>query len=170
VARSKNGRQHFKHFRNSHPDNCVFHNQGRPQTRHTAAKVLLCTLFREALNRRVPTPLFRFDTPNGSQFVLPFFTATRVVNEWTCPLTPRRADLALLDSDGRPALLIEVWHTNAVNRDKRQDLTPYWWIEVDANQVLSDSTVLQVRAHDNLPEVLALAWQQFKLFDSVAID
>jgi hypothetical protein len=40
----------------------------------------------------------------------------------------------------------------------------------DANQVLSDSTVLQVRAHDNLPEVLALAWQQLKLFDSIAVD
>jgi hypothetical protein len=113
----------------------------------------------------MPMPLLQFDTPNGTQFVLPFFTANRVVNEWTCPGGNRRADLAVLDAEGRPALLIEVWHTSAVIREKQQDLMNYCWIEVEAGQVLLDPSVLKVRNHGNLPCALALAWEQFKLFD-----
>lgn len=73
-------------------------------------------------------------------------------------------DLALLDRCGQPILLVEVWHTHAVDSDKRRDLTPYWWIEVEANQVLSETDTLNIRSHDNLPAQLALAWEQFELF------
>ncbi len=57
-----------------------------------------------------------------------------------------------------------VCHTHAVDLEKRMDLSPYWWIEVEASQVLADPTALSVRNHGNLPDALALAWEQFQLF------
>ena len=109
-------------------------------------------------------PLMVFNTPVGAKDVLPFIQAKEVVMAWQCPLSGRRVDLALLDEVGCPVLLVEVWHTHAVDGDKRRDLLPYWWIEVEANQVLADTDVLIVRNHDNLPTQLALAWEQFELF------
>lgn len=164
VARSKRGRQHFKHFRNSSAEGCTFHSLEKPQTRHQAAQLLLHILLSEALKRRIPMPLFVFNTPAGIRTVLPFIPISTVVMEWQCPLTERRADLAILDAANEPVLLIEVFHTHAVDIEKRQDLSPYWWIEVEANQVLADPSQLMIRNHDNLPEALALLWQQFELF------
>lgn len=57
-----------------------------------------------------------------------------------------------------------VWHTHRVDGDKRSDLTAYWWIEVEANDVLADADKLHICNHDNLPPKLALAWEQFELF------
>lgn len=162
VARSKQGRQHFRHFRNGHSEGCVFHDLAKGK--HEAAQRVLATLFAEALRRRTPMPLMVFNTPEGVQTVLPFIQAHEVVMEWRCPMTGRRVDLALLDQSGLPVLLVEVWHTHAVDGEKRNDLTSYWWIEVEANDVLADTDKLLVRNHDNLPPQLALAWEQFELF------
>jgi hypothetical protein len=65
---------------------------------------------------------------------------------------------------GRALLLVEVWHTHAVDHEKHQDLSPYWWIEVEASRVLADPTALIVRNHGNLPDALAMAWEQLQLF------
>lgn len=162
VARSKQGRQHFRHFRNRHAEGCAFHDQVKG--RHQAAQQVLMTLFAEALRRRTPMPLMVFNTPVGIKMVLPFVQARDVVMEWVCPISGRRVDVALLDADGNPVLLVEVWHTHAVDIEKGKDLGPYWWIEVEANQVLAESDVLIIRNHDNLPAPLALAWEQFQLF------
>lgn len=162
VARSKQGRQHFRHFRNAHAAGCAFHDLAKGK--HEAAQRVLATLFAEALRRRTPMPLMIFNTPAGVRTVLPFVQAHEVVMEWRCPLSGRRVDLALLDQYGQPVLLIEVWHTHAVDGDKRSDLTSYWWIEVEANDVLADTDKLYIRNHDNLPPQLALAWEQFELF------
>lgn len=164
VARSRQGRQHFKHFRNSHAEDCVFNGLGKAQTRHQAAQRVLMTLITEALKQRTPMPLLIFNTPAGLRTVLPFIRAHEVVMEWVCPMSGRRIDLAILDADGAPVLLIEVWHTHAVDFEKRKNLSPYWWIEVEANQVLADTNSLIVLNHDNLPDELALAWQQYELF------
>jgi hypothetical protein len=51
-----------------------------------------------------------------------------------------------------------------VELERRIDLSPYWWIEVEARRVLADPTALIVRNHANLPEALTWAWEQFKLF------
>ena len=75
-------------------------------------------------------PMFVFDTANGRREVLPFISAAQVVTEWECPISKRKADVALLDDEGRAVLLVEVWHTHAVDLEKRMDLSPYWWIEV----------------------------------------
>lgn len=163
VARSKYGRQHFRHYRDSHAEGCCFHRMKSSDDRHRAAQELLRTLFAAALERRMPMPILAFDTANGRRDVLPFITATRVVMEWECPVTGRRADVALLDDSQLAVLLVEVWHTHAVDQGKRQDLSPYWWIEVEAKQVLADPTKLMVRNHGNLPEALALAWEQLPL-------
>lgn len=162
VARSKQGRQHFRHFRNGHSDSCAFHDLAKGK--HAAAQRVLATLFSEALRRRTPMPLMDFNTPAGIRTVLPFIQAHEVVMEWRCPNSGRRIDVALLDQSGSPVLLVEVWHTHAVDSHKRSDLEAYWWIEVAANDVLSDTDTLHIRNHDNLPPQLALAWEQFELF------
>ena len=112
----------------------------------------------------VPMPLFRFSTPCGLHLILPFIRACRVVEEWTCPDSGRRADLALLDGEGTPVLLIEVCHSNAVDVDKRLDLRRHWWIEVDARHVLDDVDTLIIRTHGGLPRMLAVAWEEQSLF------
>ena len=162
VAKSKQGRQHFRHFRNSRAISCVF--QGPAKSKHSAAIRLLVILFSEALQRRTPMPLMVFNTPTGTKTVLPFMSAEQVVTEWTCPNTGRRADLALLDHNRQPALLVEVWHTHAVCDDKSKDLTSYWWVEVEAKEVLMGTDVLIIRNHGNLPVQLELAWSQLQLF------
>ncbi|GAB2886321.1 hypothetical protein GCM10027046_13320 [Uliginosibacterium flavum] len=132
---------------------------------HQAAQRVLATQFSEALRRRTPMPLMRFRTMEGDVTVLPFIAAQEVVMEWVCPETGRRIDVALLDAFGKPVLLIEVWHTHAVDIEKRRDLSPYWWIEVEASEVPNSSEVLTVRSHDNLPEQLSQQWEQFELFE-----
>lgn len=112
-------------------------------------------------------PLMVFNTPSGVRMVLPFIQAQEVVLEWRCPQSGRRVDLALLDQSGCPVLLVEVWHTHAVDDDKRSDLTGYWWVEVEANDVMCDTDKLHIRNHDNLPPQLALVWEQFELFREV---
>ena len=47
VARSKYGRQHFRHFRNSHAEGCCFHSIRSKDDRHRAAQALLQALFSE---------------------------------------------------------------------------------------------------------------------------
>ena len=164
VARSKYGRQHFRHFRNSHAEGCVFQRLRSGQDTHKAAQVLLEALFSQALKRNIPMPLLVFDTANGRREVLPFISAAQVVMEWECPISKRKADVALLDEAGRAVLLVEVWQTHAVDLEKGMDLSPYWWIEVEASRVLADPTALIVRNHGNLPDALAMAWEQFQLF------
>lgn len=109
-------------------------------------------------------PLFRFSTPSAPRLVLPFIRACRVIEEWGCPDSRRRTDLALVDGEGTPVLLIEVCHSNAVDADKRQDLSGYWWIEVDARHVLEDVDTLNIRAHGGLPRMLAATWEEQSLF------
>ena len=162
VARSKRGRQHFKHFRNSGAEGCVFGHHGTSV--HQTAIRLLAVRFSEAMGGHVPMPLFRFSTPSGLHLILPFIRACRVVEEWVCPNSGRRADLALLDGEGIPVLLIEVCLSNAVDVDKRQDLSRYWWIEVDARHVLDDVDTLMIRTHGGLPRMLAAAWEEQSLF------
>jgi len=96
--------------------------------------------------------------------VFPFIRACRVFEEWGCPSSGRRADLALLDGEGTPVLLIEVCYSNAVDIAKRQDLSGYWWIEVEARHVLEEVDTLSIQAHGGLPRMLAAAWDEQSLF------
>lgn len=167
VARSKRGRMHFRHFRNADAKACVFHSCAGNRRMHTAAQALLRVLLQAAIERRAPMPLLAFETPAQVVTVLPFITGTRVVTEWLCPLKHRRADVAILDRFNEPVLLIEVFHTHAVDHKKRLDLTPYWWIEVGASDVLEEPLRLNVRDHGNLPYDLEILGHQNELFDRV---
>ena len=117
-----------------------------------------------AMAGHVPMPLLQFSTPSGARSVLPFIRACRVFEEWVCPDSGRRADLALLDDEGTPVLLIEVRYSNAVDLDKQKDLSRYWWIEVDARHVLEDLDTLSIQAHGGLPRMMAATWEQRSLF------
>ncbi|HNA87598.1 MAG TPA: hypothetical protein PLB04_18635 [Nitrospira sp.] len=110
-------------------------------------------------------PLLVFETPAQVVTVLPFIAGARVVTEWICPLRHRRPDVAVLDRFDEPVLLIEVFHTHTVDRKKRLDLTPYWWIEVGAPDVLKDPLRLVVREHGNFPYDLDVLGHQDELFD-----
>lgn len=68
-----------------------------------------------------------------------------------------------------PVLLIEVCYSNAVDSDKRQDLSGHWWIEVEAQHVLENVDTLSIRSHGGLPRTLAAAWQEQSLFESGCI-
>lgn len=164
VARSKRGRQHFKHFRNSGALGCAFGHYGTSV--HQTAIRLLANRFTDAMAGQVPMPLFMFPTPSGPRLVFPFIRACRVFEEWLCPNSGRRADLALLDGEGTPVLLIEVCYSNAVDMNKRQDLHGYWWIEVDARHVLENVDTLSIRSHGGLPRMLAAAWEEQSLFEN----
>ena len=162
VARSKRGRQHFKHFRNSGAEGCAFKHLS--MNTHQSAIHLLSVRLSEAMAGNVPMPLFIFPTPSGPRQVLPFIRACRVFKEWVCPESGRRSDLALLDGAGIPVLLIEVCYANAVSEDKRQDLSGYWWIEVEARHVQENVDTLNIRTHGGLPRMLAAIWEEQSLF------
>jgi hypothetical protein len=162
VGRSKFGRLHFKHFRDTDLPGCGGLWRRR-KTLHDAAQDLLQTLFTEAIARRAPVPLFHFQTPAGVVTVLPFILANQVVREWTCPRSGRRADLAIVTEAGAPVLLIEVFHTHAVDGTKRLDLLPYWWIQVGARDVLNTPLQLQILDHGNLPYALDVLGHQGNL-------
>lgn len=165
VARSKYGRLHFKHFRDGNLEGCRFHGHPKSRQQHTEAQLLLWVLFNEALQRKAPMPVLLFKTPSGEFPVLPFITGQQIVREWTCPLKHRRADLAILDRFGDPVLLIEVFHTHAVDGNKRLDLSPYWWIEVGARDVLENPFRLNVLDHGNLPYEFEILGHQAEFFD-----
>lgn len=165
VAKSKRGKIHFKHFRELGTFACGLGGGKRSRLTHDAAQDLLVAVFAEAIQRRCPMPLLRFHTPSGVREVLPFVLAQTVVKEWTSPDRRRRADVALLDRDEEPVLLIEVFHTHAVDRNKRLDLNPYWWIEVEASDVLGSPFTLNVLGHGNLPYELEILGQQSELFE-----
>ena len=110
-------------------------------------------------------PVFLFKTPEGIQRILPFILGERVVTEWTCPLKRRRADIAILDRLGDPLLLIEVFHTHAVNGNKRLDLSPYWWIQVSAREVMDTPFQLNILDHGNLPYEFEVLGHQSEMFE-----
>lgn len=164
VAISKYGRVHFRHFRGMVSSGCSFHSGPKSRTHHNTAQQLLMVLLSEALARRAPMPTLVFETTAGIKTALPIILGRSVVTEWVCPFTNRRADLAILDDFGRPVLLVEVFHTHAVDHNKRDDLSPYWWIEVNAIDVLENSSRLIVRAHGNFPYEYELLGYQGDLF------
>lgn len=164
TAQSKRGRRHFKHLRGSRDGRCAWHHRKGGETIHNMAQSYLCSLFSYALERRSPLPCLEFSTPAGVQTVLMFLPARQVVREWTCPRTGRRPDIALLDGEGQPLLLIEILHTHAVDNIKSDDLRHYWWIEVSAEDILENPTRLRVRAFGNLPDEFHLQGEQFELF------
>lgn len=168
TASSKHGRRHFRHFRGVLAHEEQVSGKKKSQTIHDRAQFLLHERFTDALAKRRPMPCLEFETPTGIHKVQMFIPGKTVVTEWTCPLTSRRADLAILDYEGEPLLLIEVFHFHAVDKNKRADLSVYWWIEVVANEVIEDTARLKIKAFGNLPDEFRLMGEQGELFAGVA--
>lgn len=159
IASSKRERVHFKHQRGTLSDCCKL-TPTRNKTRHEEAKHLLAGVFSCALAHQCPMPILLFKTPRGGISILPFIEASQVVTEWSCPRTGRRADIALLTENNKPLLLVEVFHSHAVNKEKREDLANHWWIEVNANAAINNPNELEILKWGNLPRQLELAGQQ----------
>lgn len=158
------GRYYFRHRNKEASGNCGFHRRhDRTIRRHDAAQHLLAAVLREALDKRGPMPLWLFQTAGQTLRALPLIIADTVKTEWTCPKTGRRADIALLDRSGAPVLIVEVFHTHAVDRNKRRDLSDYWWIEVEANAVIADFEQLPIRHSGNMPFLFSPETQQVPL-------
>lgn len=155
------GRFYFRHRACEIGTRCGFHStNARTQRRHDAAQHLLSVILNEALNKRLPMPILAFPTPGGVRHVVPFIVADSVRTEWVCRNTGRRADIALLDKHQQPVLLIEVFHTHAVDRNKREDFSRHWWIEIEANEIIANQEILPVCHAGNLPFVLDPHTQQ----------
>lgn len=105
-------------------------------------------------------PLLEFQVAGATRQVLPLVNAKRVRPEWSCQRTGKRADIALLDHHDEPVLLIEVFHTHAVDRHKIRAYSDYWWIEVEANAIIANYERLPVIHCGNLPYVFAPETQQ----------
>ncbi|RTL55634.1 MAG: hypothetical protein EKK46_06245 [Rhodocyclaceae bacterium] len=126
--------------------------------------LLLQTSLSAALSRQGPMPTLEFPTPAGITLAIPIVIGVEVITEWCCPRTNRRADLAVLDKQGDPVLLIEVYHTHAVDGTKASDLSPYWWIEVGAGQVLENHQRLVIINHGNFPYEFEVLGRQAEIF------
>lgn len=164
-AERRPGRLYFRHFRGGSSKGCTFAQRQNSRSRHAAAQNLLCTVLREALARRTAMPYLQFMTPHGIRTAIPLIIAQTVKTEWTCPNTGRRADIAVLDANGEPVVLIEVFHSHAVDGNKRKDLGCYWWIEIGADEFLKKPEVLNVLASGNLPYAFEILGHQADLFE-----
>ena len=164
VSSSKHHRVHFRHYRGDIGEQCGFSGISRPQNIHTKAKLHVAILFENALLKKAPMPKLRFDTPEGIHHVLPFIVNCKVKKEWDCKAINRRIDIAIVDQDETPVLLIEIKYKHAVNYEKREALKSYWWIEVDAKDILVNPHELIVRTHGNFPYEYELLGNQSSLF------
>lgn len=156
---------YFRHNPGKATENCGFsHYHCKSFRRHDAAQFLLATVLREAIEFRMALPVLRVEHAGKSVFTTLCMNATTVCTEWTSPSINRRADIALLDKYGDPVLLIEIFHTHAVDHNKRLDLSKSRWFEVGANDVISDYEHLVVRHHGNvLPYIFDPNYQQLSL-------
>ncbi len=162
LAISKNGKAHFRHYRGDIDSLCGFSGAKKSQELHTQAKHRVALLFENALLRKAPMPTMKFETPDGIHTVLPFLVNCKVIQEWSCG--SRRVDVAIVDENNTPVLLIEINNKHAVDIDKREALKPNWWIEVDAKDVMEKPHSLIVRQHENFPYEYELLGNQSMLF------
>jgi hypothetical protein len=165
IAKSKYGRLYFRHFRDQHAEGCAFNTHKRTKSRHDAAQALLCTVLREALACRTAMPHLQFMTLYGLRTAIPILLGKSVEMEWTCPATGRRADIAVLDTEGEAVFLVEIFHSHAVDGNKRKDLGRYWWVEISADEFLDAPEILNVLASGNLPYAFEILGRQADLFE-----
>ena len=158
------GHFYFRHRTATASENCGFHSgNARTQRRHDAAQHLLAVVLNEAIHHREPMPLLEFQVAGKTRHALLLLNAKRVEPEWVCPKTGKRADIALLDNHDEPVLLIEIFHTHAVDKNKKRAYSEYWWIEVEANAIIRNYERLPVIHSGNLPYVFAPETQQWRL-------
>jgi hypothetical protein len=164
VSISKRGRAFFKHYpiKNDVIDYKNAHSKS--QDTHTRAIELLSHFFINGLERKSPMPLLLFETPHGVQKVLPFLYKCIVKKEFTIEAINKRIDLAIVDENNNPILLIEVNHKHQVPLEKEIALKQFWWIEVNAKEVINNPSNLVVRKHRNFPYEFDLLGAQDILF------
>lgn len=155
VVKSKYGRPFFKHYPNSKSNK---HCSSKSQDRHTKAKLLIRDSIKNAIDHRAPMPILIFQTPNREHEVHPFFAHANVLCEYK--INNRRIDVAVLDSLGNPLLLIEVKDKHAIDPIKEIDLQNFWWIEVNAKEVLTYPGRLIIHRHKNFSAEYELGYQQ----------
>jgi hypothetical protein len=160
LVRSKHKRVHFKHY----PKEAIGCSYSKPQALHTKAKERVAVVFENALNKCKPMPILQFETTIGVLTMHPFIVGSLVKRELHMKDIKRRPDVAILDACGNVVLAIEIKHKNGVDEKKGKDLAGYFWIEVDANDVIKNELILKVRAHGNLPCHFNIPGQQNDLF------
>ncbi len=164
LAFSKYDRAYFKHYPHENPSSTTLIPHSKSQYIHTRAKELLRQVFANGLAKRAPMPRLVFETPLGIEKVLPFVTNCQVKNEFQMASIKKRIDLAIIDQNNTPVLLIEVNYKHPVDIEKEIALKPYWWIEVNAMDILKDPANLIVKKHRNLPYEYDLMGVQNILF------
>lgn len=156
LIRTARNRQFYRHARSA------WARGASGETRHHEAIMRLTeAVLAQRDAGRVVLPLAF--TAAGQRRYECILSAASVQPEWRCPDSGRRVDVAVLDAHGQPSLLIEVVYTHAVDAQKREDLVPHLWIEVDADDVLTRVDLLFVKAHGNWPPAWTGEWLQTPL-------
>jgi|GEM_PF-2555957 len=164
VCTSKLGRNFFKHWRSSKRHQC---RSTKSQDKHTRAKHTIRDAFLNAIDHRAPMPRLIFETPHKVHEVLPFFFKATIELEFHIKIqvddfTTKDIyiDVALLDENRNPLLLIEVLNTHPVDHEKTSYLEKYWWIEVHAKDVIKDPLKLIVKKRANFHAEYDLGMQK----------
>lgn len=144
-----NGVCFFRHY----PDDysCSHH---KSQTTHTKAINEIYNQFVNWQQHRLTMPILMINTRSGMKEVVPFLPEFKIEIEWRLN-GKRKIDLAILDLNNRPILLIEVLNKHKVDSQKEKDLINYPWIEVCAKSILSNPRFLKVERHHYLPQEYA---------------
>ncbi len=163
--RNKHSWQCFKHLPQRGTKNCTLSRiRAGGQQYHDAAVCLLQRYLDVALHQHKNWPVLEIATEHGLQKILWSIIGERAVREWTCPLSGRRANIAILDKNGDPVVLIEVYHSHKVDQNKALDYAGYKWIEVEAKSIMNNLPFLRVSNHGNQPSYFAMSESQRRLF------
>lgn len=148
ILRS-NGVCFFRHY----PDDysCSHY---KSQTIHTKAINEIYHQFVNWQQHRLTMPTLMLNTRNGMRAIVPFLPKFNIEVEWRLN-RKRKIDLAILDLNHQPILLIEVLHKHKVDSKKEKDLAHYPWVEICAKSVLHNPRLLKVERHHLLPQEYA---------------
>lgn len=139
----------FRHYPNEYS-----YSHHKSQAIHTRAIYEIYYQFVNWQLHRLSVPIFLISTKNGMKEIIPFLPEFKVEMEWRLN-GKRKIDLAILDLNNNPILLIEVLHKHKIDSDKEKDLVHYPWVEVCARSVLNNPRFLKIEKHHLLPQEYA---------------
>lgn len=155
----------FKHLPQRGNKGCALRRAGAGRHQYHDEAVRQLQLYLEAaLHQHKNWPILEIATVDGIQKIHWTILGARAVREWTCPLSGRRADIAILDKNGDPVVLIEVYHSHKVDENKALDYAEFKWIEIEAKSIMDNLPFLRISNHGNQPSYFAMSELQRRLF------
>lgn len=135
----------FRHY-----PNCGSVSHSKNQDLHTRAIHEIRNQFENFKQNGLSMPILLLNTKQGPKEIIPFLSEYNVKCEW--PMNGRKIDLALVDQNNNPLLLVEVLNTHKVSDIKSIDIQRYPWVEIKAKSILDNQRVLKVERHHLFPQ------------------